>query len=132
MSFLKDFKAFIMRGNVVDLAVAVIIGAAFGAIVSSLVDHVVTPLLLTPALKFAKLQDIDQLHWGAVKYGLFLSNIIKFVIIAFILFILIKTFHSFEKKQEAAPAPPPEPTLTEKLLMEIRDELKNRDIDGKA
>ena len=120
---MKDFKAFIMRGNVVDLAVAVIIGAAFAAIVSSLVDHVVTPLLLSPALRIARLQDIDKLQWGAVKYGLFLSNVIKFVIIAFILFLLIKSFHSLEKKKEAAP---PEPTPTEKLLSEILEELKKQ------
>jgi len=126
MSFVKDFKAFVMRGNVVDLAVAVVIGAAFAAIVSSLVDHVITPLLLTPALKMANLQDIDKLQWGAVKYGLFLAAVIKFLIIAFILFLIIKAFHSFEKKKEAAP---PEPTLTEKLLTEIRDELKNRKED---
>jgi large conductance mechanosensitive channel len=126
MSFVKDFKAFVMRGNVVDLAVAVVIGAAFAAIVSSLVDHVITPLLLTPALKIANLQDIDKLQWGAVKYGLFLAAVIKFVIIAFILFLIIKAFHSFEKKKEAAP---PEPTLTEKLLTEIRDELKNQKQD---
>src|ERR1700761_2176096 len=124
MGIIKDFKAFIMRGNVVDLAVAVVIGAAFAAIVSSLVDNVITPLLLTPALKFAKLDDIDGLKWGAVKYGLFLAAIIKFVIIAFILFLIIKAIHSFDKKKAAAPAPPPEPTLTEKLLTEIRDELK--------
>jgi large conductance mechanosensitive channel len=123
MSFVKDFKAFIMRGNVVDLAVAVVIGGAFGAIVSSLVDQVITPLLLQPALKIAKLQDIDGLHWGAVKYGLFLAAVIKFLIIAFILFLIIKAIHSFEKKKAAAP---PEPTLTEKLLTEIRDELKSQ------
>jgi large conductance mechanosensitive channel len=123
MSLMKDFKAFIMRGNVVELAVAVIIGAAFGAIVSSLVDHVITPLMLTPALKFAHLNDIDGLHWGSVKYGLFLANVIKFVIIAFILFLIIKGVQRFQKKTAAAP---PEPTLTEKLLTEIRDELKSR------
>jgi large conductance mechanosensitive channel len=123
MSLIKDFKAFIMRGNVVELAVAVIIGAAFGAIVSSLVDHVITPLMLTPALRIARLQDIDKLQWGAVKYGLFLSNVIKFIIIAFILFLIIKAVQRFQKKQVAAP---PEPTLTEKLLTEIRDELKSR------
>ena len=121
MSLMKDFKAFIMKGNVVDLAVAVIIGAAFAAIISSLVDNVITPLLLTPALKAAQLQDIDKLAWGTVKYGLFLAAVIKFVIIAFILFLLIKAFKSFEKKKEVAP---PEPSLSEKLLMEIRDELK--------
>jgi large conductance mechanosensitive channel len=124
MPLLKDFKAFVMRGNVLDLAVAVIIGAAFGAIVSSFVDHVITPLLLTPALKFAHLNDIDGLKWGAVKYGLFLSNVIKFVVIAFILFLLVRAFQSLQKKKEAAP---PEPSSTDKLLMEIRDELrKNR------
>ena len=126
MGILKDFRAFIMRGNVVDLAVAVVIGAAFAAIVSSLVDNLITPLLLAPALKMAKLQDIDGLHWGTVKYGLFLAAVIKFIIIAFILFLIIKAFHSFEKKKEEAPPPPPEPTLTEKLLTEIRDELKKQ------
>jgi large conductance mechanosensitive channel len=123
MSIIKDFKAFIMRGNVVDLAVAVVIGAAFATIVASLVENVITPLLLAPALKAANLQDIDGLAWGAVKYGLFLAAVIKFVIIAFILFLIIKAIHKFDKKKAAAP---PEPTLTEKLLAEIRDELKNR------
>lgn len=123
MSLLKDFKAFIMRGNVVDLAVAVIIGAAFAAIIASLVDNVITPLLLTPALKAANLNNIDGLAWGAVKYGLFLAATIKFVIIAFILFLIIKAIHSFDKKKAAAPA---EPSLSEKLLTEIRDELKKR------
>jgi large conductance mechanosensitive channel len=123
MSLIKDFKAFIMRGNVVDLAVAVVVGTAFAAIVSSLVDNVITPLLLKPALNAAHLEDIDKLSWGAVKYGLFLAAVIKFVIIAFILFLIVKAIHSFEKKKAAAP---PEPTTTEKLLTEIRDELKNR------
>jgi large conductance mechanosensitive channel len=123
MSLLKDFKAFIMRGNVVDLAVAVIIGVAFAAIVASLVDNVITPLLLTPALKAANLQDVDKLAWGAVKYGLFLAAVIKFLVIAFILFLIIKAIHSFDKKKAATP---PEPTLSEKLLTEIRDELKKR------
>jgi len=121
MSLMNDFKAFIMRGNVVDLAVAVIIGAAFGAIVASLVDHVITPLLLTPALKIAHFDNIDKLQWGAVKYGLFLSNVIKFVIIAFVLFLIIKAVHSFQKKKDAIP---PEPTPTEKLLAQILEEMK--------
>ena len=126
MAIFKDFKDFIMRGNVLDLAVAVVIGAAFGAIVSSLVDHVITPLLLTPALHAARLDDIDKLAWGTVKYGNFLAAIIKFLIIAFILFLIVRAFRSLEKKKEAAPPAPPEPTATEKLLMEIRDELKKR------
>ncbi|HVM88847.1 MAG TPA: large conductance mechanosensitive channel protein MscL [Puia sp.] len=121
MGMLKEFRDFAMRGNVVDLAVAVIIGGAFGAIVSSLVDDVITPLLLTPALKAANAQDLDKLAWGAVKYGKFLAAIIKFVIIAFILFLIVKAFKSLEKKKVP---PATEPSATEKLLGEIRDLLK--------
>jgi large conductance mechanosensitive channel len=123
MGMLKEFRDFALRGNVVDLAVAVIIGAAFGAIVSSLVDNIITPLLLTPALKAANLQDIDKLAWGAVKYGSFLSAVIKFVIIAFILFLIVKSFKAIEKKNVP---PATEPSATEKLLAEIRDELKKK------
>lgn len=123
MGIIKDFKAFIMRGNVVDLAVAVVIGAAFAAIVASLVENVITPLLLTPALKAAKLEDIGGLAWGSVKYGLFLAAAIKFVIIAFILFLIIKAIHKFDKKKAATP---PEPTPEEKLLADILAELKKR------
>jgi large conductance mechanosensitive channel len=126
MGIVKEFKAFVMRGNVVDLAVAVVIGAAFGAIVSSLVDHVITPLLLTPALNAAHLNNIDGLAWGAVKYGLFLAAVIKFVIIAFILFLIVKALKSLEHKTVP---PAAEPSATEKLLAEIRDELKARPID---
>jgi large conductance mechanosensitive channel len=123
MGMLKEFKDFVMRGNVLDLAVAVVIGAAFTAIVSSLVDHVITPLLLAPALKFAHLENIDALHWGTVKYGSFLSAVIKFVIIAFILFLIVKFFKSLEKKKVPAAS---EPTTTEKLLAQILEELKKR------
>jgi large conductance mechanosensitive channel len=123
MGIVKDFKAFILRGNVVDLAVAVVIGAAFGAIVASLVEHVITPLLLAPALKAAHLDKIDDLAWGAVKYGLFLAAVIKFVIIAFILFLIIKAIHKFDKKKEEAPVPP---TPSEVLLAEILAELKKK------
>jgi len=123
MGMLKEFKDFVMKGNVIDLAVAVIIGAAFGAIISSLVDDVITPLLLTPALKAAHAEDLDKLTWGAVKYGKFLAAIIKFVVIAFVLFILIKAMNSAAKKKEVAAAPPA-PSSTDQLLMEIRDSLK--------
>jgi large conductance mechanosensitive channel len=123
MGILKEFRDFALRGNVVDLAVAVIIGAAFGAIVSSLVDNVITPLLLTPALKAANAQDLDKLSYGAVKYGLFIAAVIKFVIIAFILFLIVKGMKSIERKKVPAAA---EPSPTEKLLAEIRDELKKR------
>ena len=123
MSLLKEFRDFAMRGNVIDLAVAVIIGGAFGAIISSLVDDVITPLLLAPALKAANAEDLDKLAWGAVKYGKFLAAIIKFVIIAFVLFLIIKSFKSMEKKKVPAAQ---EPSSTDKLLTEIRDILRSR------
>ena len=123
MGLLKEFRDFTLRGNVVDLAVAVIIGAAFGAIVSSLTDNVITPLLLKPALRAAHADNLDQLSYGAVKYGLFISAVIKFAIVAFILFLIVKAFKTIEnKKVPAAAAPSP----TEELLAEIRDELKKR------
>ena len=126
MAFIKEFKEFALKGNVVDLAIAVIIGAAFGAIVSSLVDDVVTPLLLTPALKAVGAEDIGALHWGAVKYGSFLSAIIKFIVIALVLFLVIQGINRMKRKKEAPVAEPaaPEYSLQEKLLMEIRDSLK--------
>jgi large conductance mechanosensitive channel len=122
MGFLKEFKEFAMKGNIVDLAVAVIIGGAFGSIVSSLVDDIINPLILAPALKAAGAADIDHLAWGAVKYGSFLASIIKFVIVALALFSIIKAMNSFKKKEVDAPAPPP--SSTDQLLMEIRDALK--------
>lgn len=124
MSFIKDFKEFAIKGNVMDLAAAVIIGAAFGAIVSSFVDDIITPLLLAPALKAVGAENIAELHWGAVKYGSFLSAIIKFIVYALVIFMLISGVRKLQKKEEeAAPAGP---SSTDLLLMEIRDELKNR------
>jgi large conductance mechanosensitive channel len=122
MSFIKEFKTFAMSGNIVDLAVAVIIGGAFGSIVSSLVDDIRTPLVLTPALQAAHVNDITSLSWGAVKYGNFLSSIIKFTIIAFVLFAIIKAMNAFKKKEEAKSEP--EVSSTDQLLTEIRDALK--------
>ena len=124
MSFIKDFKAFATKGNVMDLAVAVIIGAAFGAIVSSLVDDIITPLLLTPALKAVGAENISQLKWGEVKYGNFLAAVIKFIVIALVIFSLIRSLTSLKKKEETAPSAPAEPSSTDKLLAEIRDELR--------
>lgn len=121
MGFVKEFKDFVLKGNVVDLAVAVVIGAAFGAIVTSLVEDVITPLLLTPALQAAHVENLDQLKWGAVKYGNFLSAILKFLVIALVLFMVIKAMTSILKKKEAVP---PGPSTTDQLLMEIRDALK--------
>ena len=123
MGMLKEFREFILKGNVIELAVAVIIGAAFGAIISSLVEHVITPLLLTPALKAVGAEDINQLTWGTVKYGNFLAAVIKFIVIAFVLFLLIKAMNRVVKKKEAAPAGP---SSTDLLLMEIRDLLQKR------
>jgi large conductance mechanosensitive channel len=125
MGFFKEFKEFALKGNVMDLAIGVIIGAAFGAIVKSLVEDIITPLILTPLLERAGLKDIEQLTWGAgVKYGLFLSNIISFMIVAFALFLIVKAINSTRKKEAETPATPPAPTNEEKLLMEIRDAIK--------
>ena len=125
MGFIREFKEFALKGNVVDLAIAVIIGAAFGAIVSSLVGDIITPLLLTPALDAAGVKDLDKLAWGAVKYGNFLAAIIKFIVIALVLFSLIKAMNKLNKKKDEPVAPPaPEYSLQEKLLMEITDSLK--------
>lgn len=127
MGMASEFKAFIAKGNVMDLAVGVIIGAAFGKIVTSLVEDVITPALLTPALKAAQLENIEQLKTdGGILYGKFIGAVIGFIVIAFVIFLLVKGVNSMRKKEEAAPAAPPAPTNEEKLLMEIRDALKNR------
>ena len=127
MGMMSEFKEFIAKGNVMDLAVGVIIGAAFGKIVTSLVEDVITPALLTPALKAAHLENIEQLKTdGGILYGKFLAAAIGFAVIAFVIFLLVKGVNSMRKKQEEAPAAPPAPTNEEKLLMEIRDALKNR------
>ena len=125
----SEFKAFALKGNVLDLAIGVVIGAAFSAIVKSLVEDIITPLILTPILKKANLENIKDLTWGAgVKYGNFLSNVLSFVIVALTLFLVVKGINSLRKKEEATPAAPPAPTNEEKLLMEIRDALKNRPV----
>jgi len=126
MGFFSEFKAFAMKGNVVDLAVAVIIGAAFGKIVSSFIEDVITPLVLKPALDAAHLSKIEDLTaFGGVKYGMFLSAVINFLIVAFVLFLIIKALNSLKKKEEPAPNQPAAPTQ-EELLTEIRDLLKNK------
>lgn len=124
MGFIKEFKEFAIRGNVVDLAVAVIIGGAFGKIVSSFVEDVITPLLLNPALEAAGVSNIAELTWGSVKYGSFLAAVINFFFIALVLFIMIKGINRLrkEEKPEAAPSGPSQ----EELLAEIRDLLKNK------
>lgn len=120
MGMLKEFREFAMKGNIVDLAVAVVIGGAFGAIVSSLVDDIVMPLI-NPLLPAGGWQ---EWHMGTVKIGKFLGAVVKFVIVAFSMFLVVKGMNRLMKKKEAAPAAPPQPSSTDKLLMEIRDLLK--------
>ena len=122
MGLVKEFKEFVVKGNVIELAIAVVIGAAFGAIVSSLLEDVITPLLLAPALKAAHVEDLNKLTWGAVKYGNFLAAVLKFLVIALVVFSIIKVINSMKKKEEAAPAAGP--SSTDLLLMEIRDALR--------
>ena len=125
MGMISEFKEFAMKGNVVDLAVGVIIGAAFGKIVSSLIENVITPLILKPALDAAHLSTIEELTaFGGVKYGLFISAVINFIIVAFVLFLIIKGINKVKKKEEVV-APPAGPTQ-EELLTQIRDLLKNK------
>lgn len=127
MGMVSEFKKFAIQGNVVDLAVGVVIGGAFGKIVTSLVDDIITPAVLTPALKAAHLTNLADLviPGTAIKYGNFISNFISFTIVAFALFMVIKAINKMKKKEaEAAPAVPPEPTQIEILLTEIRDSLK--------
>jgi large conductance mechanosensitive channel len=153
MGFLKDFKDFAFKGNVIDLATAVIIGAAFGKIVSSLVNDIIMPPIgvLLGGLDFKELKvvikegiaavpekvsDIGGVH-SVIKavtavppvtwnYGMFIQNVIDFLIIALCIFILIKAVQKAQKKKVEAPAPPAEPSNQEKLLTEIRDVLKNK------
>ena len=125
---LKELKAFLLRGNVVDLAVAVIIGAAFGAIVTSLVNDIITPLILNPALKAAGVDKIAELSWNGVAYGSFLSAVINFIVIGTVLFFIVKAAEKAQnlgKKEEVAEEETPAPTQ-EELLAEIRDLLANK------
>ena len=125
---LKELKNFLLRGNVVDLAVAVIIGAAFGAIVTSFVNDIITPLILNPALKAAGVEKIAELTWNGVAYGSFLSAVINFLVIGTVLFFVVKAAEKAQnlgKKEEAAEEEAAAPTQ-EELLTEIRDLLANK------
>lgn len=110
-SFVNDFKEFLLRGNVVDLAVAVIIGVAFGAIVTSFIEDIFTPLLLNPALQAAGVDDIAALSAGGIKYGVFLAAVLNFVVVGFILFLIVRIFERMKRTEEVDA----EPTPTEKL-----------------
>ena len=125
---LKDLKDFLLRGNIVDLAVAVVIGAAFGAIVTSFVNDIITPLILNPALKAAHVENIAQLSWNGVAYGSFLSAVINFLVVGTVLFFVVKAAEKAQnlgKKEEAAEEEAAAPTQ-EELLAEIRDLLANK------
>ncbi|MBB5394958.1 large-conductance mechanosensitive channel protein MscL [Mucilaginibacter sp. AK015] len=128
MGFIKEFKEFAVKGNVLDLAVAVVIGGAFGKIVSSLVEDIITPAVLTPALEAANLKNLSELvvPGTAIKYGNFLSQVISFIIIALSMFIIISAINRFKKKEETAPSAPPAPSKEEVLLTEIRDILAKK------
>ena len=124
MGMMSEFKEFIAKGNAMDLAVGVIIGAAFGAIVNSLVSDVITPALLNPALKAAHVENLADLKTdGGILYGKFLAAVISFLVIAFVIFILVKAINGMKKKEAPAPAAPAGPTQ-EELLTQIRDLLK--------
>lgn len=121
---LKEFRAFIAKGNVLDLAVAVIIGGAFGAIVTSLVEDILMPLvgMVLGGVDFTGLA--IQFGDAAITYGNFIQAIINFLIIAFVIFMIVRTASNIQKEEAEAPAAPPEPSAEEKLLAEIRDLLK--------
>lgn len=141
---LKEFREFAMRGNVVDMAVGIIIGAAFGTIVQSLVNDIIMPpiglalgnvdfsnlfLVLregTPAGPYPALQDAMKSGAVSINYGKFINTIISFLIVAFAVFLLVRSINRMKKDKEAAPPAPPEPSNEEKLLTEIRDILKSR------
>lgn len=135
MAIIKEFKEFAMRGNVVDLAVGVIIGAAFGKIVTSLVNDVIMPPIgyLTGGIDFKNLKILikpadpaNKVAEVAITYGNFINTVIEFLIIAFCIFMVVKAINSLKKPDEAAPAAEPVPTKEEVLLTEIRDLLAKK------
>ncbi len=130
MKLFDEFKAFVMRGNVVDMAVGVIIGGAFGKIVTSLVNDIFMPIIgmILGNVNFSSLEiklgePVEGVEQAAIKYGMFIQEIVNFIIIAFCIFMFIKVINKMQKKKEEAPAPAPEPTKEEVLLTEIRDAL---------
>lgn len=133
MSMLQEFKQFAMRGNVVDLAVGVVIGAAFGKIVSSVVADVIMPPIgvLLGGVDFSDLKLVLKAAVGetpavTLNYGTFIQTCVDFLIIAFAIFLLVKGINALKREEAAAPPPPPAPSAEEALLTEIRDLLKNR------
>ncbi len=137
--FLSDFKEFAMKGNIIDMAVGVIIGGAFGKIVTSLVNDLIMPVmsLVTGGEGYKNLKHViteasedGSVQEVAINYGIFIQNIIDFIIIALSIFVALRVIMKFKKKEEEAPAAPPAPSAEETLLTEIRDLLK-KDVDSK-
>ena len=133
MGMVQEFKAFAMRGNVVDMAVGIVIGAAFGKIVSSFVNDVLMPPigLLLGGVDFSDLaltlkENTAEAEAVTLNYGAFVNTVLDFLIIAFAIFLVVKGMNALQKKEEAAPAAPPAPSKQEVLLTEIRDALRNR------
>jgi len=131
MGMVKEFKEFAMRGNVMDMAIGIVIGAAFGKIVSSIVSDVIMPPIgiLLGGVDFSSLaitlkEGTEGVEPVLLKYGVFFNTVIDFVIIAFAIFLVVKGINNMKKKEEEKPAPPPEPSKEEVLLTEIRDALK--------
>ena len=121
-SFFQEFRDFAIKGNVIDLAIAVIIGGAFGKIVESLIGDIVTPLLLKPALQAAKVEDLAKLSLGGILYGKFIAATLNFIIIAFVIFLMIRAIETIKRK-EVVEAATPEPTAQEiaqdRLIMSL-------------
>ena len=144
MGFVKEFKEFAMKGNVMDMAVGVIIGGAFGKIVTSMVNDVLMPVIslctggidftnlfvnLSGSEKYDTIAAAQEAGASVLAYGQFIQNVVDFIIVAFCIFLMIKGMNKLTKKKEEAPAPapvPPAPTKEETLLTEIRDLLKNK------
>ncbi len=133
MGMLQEFREFAVKGNVVDLAVAVIIGGAFGKITTSLVNDVIMPPigLLLGGVNFSELMitlkpATEEAAAVTINYGLFLQTVVDFLIIAFVIFMMVKAINRMKRQEEAAPAPPPAPTKEEVLLTEIRDLLRHK------
>lgn len=131
MKLVDEFKAFVMRGNVVDMAVGVIIGGAFSKIVTSLVNDIFMPIIgmIIGNVDFSSLEiklgePVEGAEQAAIKYGMFIQEIVNFLIIALCIFMVIKLINKAKKKKDEEPAPAPEPTKEEVLLTEIRDALK--------
>lgn len=134
---MKEFKEFAMKGNLVDMAIAFVMGGAFGKVTTSFIEGIVMPIVgkLTGGVDFSKMQyKIKDAELDAagketaaavfIKYGAFITTVVDFIVVAFVMFMIVKTINKMKKKEEAAPAAPPAPTATETLLAEIRDALK--------